>query len=246
MKTVHSSRPESVAPASAYPRVRRPLLQAAFCVTGLLLSGCGFFEAMGEDYDEADEATYMAEPVRPSPPTNAPAAPAPTSSAPAPASPAPETRAATAETESGGETCGSICEEEANVVKQTERCMNEPSQGPCYCAAAITYLCFWSIGCYAENGADTSVTEAQLLQGVLGEVSNTSSLGYTCKMDFPDGASVNLNEIFTPDTAPDDSLPLPETDEPVEEEAPADDPQTQPPGRRCTSTGPGLCAWVAM
>ena len=76
-----------------------------------------------------------------------------------------------------GDSCAS---DGAIVTAKTECGGNPPTQRPCYCAAALTYDCFLKHGCYAEAGASTSVTKAQLEIGRDGENNKAVALGAGC------------------------------------------------------------------
>jgi len=107
--------------------------------------------------------------------------------------------AANAATESAANAavCGSDCPSESYRAPYITRCAGSPSQGPCYCAAALTYYCFYDKGCYRENGAATSLTEDDLSLGLVGEVQKSEDLGYDCKLEG-EGFSLNLNEYLAP------------------------------------------------
>lgn len=94
------------------------------------------------------------------------------------ASPATASSSAAGAGGGGGNTGGSGggCADNGASCKSTGAC-GSGGQRACYCAAAQTYACFLSHGCYKEAGAMTSVTQAQLVSGCESSNSSAAALG---------------------------------------------------------------------
>jgi hypothetical protein len=79
---------------------------------------------------------------------------------------------------------GKSCADDPTVSAWKRTCSNG-GIGPCHCAAAATYACFYSHGCYAEAGAATSVTQSTLAQGCQTELATAAQTNTPCGISCP-------------------------------------------------------------
>jgi len=147
-----------------------------------------------------------------------------------------------------GAVCGSNCSNEQYVRNESARCGSGPTQGPCYCAAALLYFCFFVEGCYAEAGAPTSLSGETLAAGMVEELTSVQRLGYTCEYRA-DGEVISLNDTFADYLPPSGARPAssdPDAQEAEDDSAP--DETSSTPSRGCGGSCPAgkVCACVAL
>jgi hypothetical protein len=86
---------------------------------------------------------------------------------------------------SGCSDSGASCEADPNVRNWKGICDNSGGIGPCYCAAAAEYKCFYDHGCYAEAGAPTSVSASELTTDCRTSVRDAAGANTPCGFSCP-------------------------------------------------------------